>query len=172
MYDHVPAGAAGIFRAADHDDPNLCRHDVEALGHLLADPARRARAARTKSAAVRMIETRHVFEANFRVCGVRKVCRTTRPDPEAVRPLDRVHRQFKAPRPNALRISDFTTSRPGQPSSTPPSSLTFYPPDRWLPALAHRPCRLRARPSGAGLPRAPPCSGWRARHFDKPHPLR
>ena len=37
----------------------------------------------------------------------RKV-RTTVPDPAAVCPLDRVNRQFKAPRPNALWVSDFT----------------------------------------------------------------
>lgn len=37
----------------------------------------------------------------------RKV-RTTIPYPTAVCPLDRVNRQFKAPRPNALWISDFT----------------------------------------------------------------
>ena len=34
--------------------------------------------------------------------------RTTVPDPAAVCPLDRVNRQFKAPRPNALWVSDFT----------------------------------------------------------------
>ena len=37
----------------------------------------------------------------------RKV-RTTIPDPAAACPLDRVARQFKAPRPNALWVSDFT----------------------------------------------------------------
>lgn len=37
----------------------------------------------------------------------RKV-RTTVPDPSAACPLDRVNRQFKAPRPNALWVSDFT----------------------------------------------------------------
>ena len=30
------------------------------------------------------------------------------PDPAAVCPLDRVNRQFKAPRPNAFWVSDFT----------------------------------------------------------------
>ncbi len=34
--------------------------------------------------------------------------RTTFPDPAAACPLDRVNRQFKAPRPNALWVSDFT----------------------------------------------------------------
>ncbi len=37
-----------------------------------------------------------------------KTIRTTIPDPAAVCPLDRVNRQFKAPRPNALWVSDFT----------------------------------------------------------------
>ena len=34
--------------------------------------------------------------------------RTTIPDPAATCPLDRVNRQFKAPRPNVLWVSDFT----------------------------------------------------------------
>ena len=37
-----------------------------------------------------------------------KTVRTTIPDPTAACPLDRVNRQFKAPRPNALWVSDFT----------------------------------------------------------------
>ena len=37
-----------------------------------------------------------------------RTIRTTVPDPAAVCPLDRVGRQFKAPRPNALWVSDFT----------------------------------------------------------------
>ena len=37
----------------------------------------------------------------------RKV-RTTIPDPAAACPLDHVNRQFRAPRPNALWVSDFT----------------------------------------------------------------
>ncbi len=37
----------------------------------------------------------------------RKV-RTTTPDPAAACPLDHVNRQFRAPRPNALWVSDFT----------------------------------------------------------------
>ena len=37
-----------------------------------------------------------------------KKIRTTIPDPAAACPLDRVNRQFKAPRPNALWVSDFT----------------------------------------------------------------
>lgn len=37
-----------------------------------------------------------------------KQVRTTRPDPKAPCPLDRVNRQFKANRPNQLWVSDFT----------------------------------------------------------------
>ena len=37
-----------------------------------------------------------------------KRVRTTVPDAIAPRPLDRVNRQFKAARPNQLRVSDFT----------------------------------------------------------------
>ena len=37
-----------------------------------------------------------------------KTVRTTIPDPAAKCPLDRVNRQFKAPRPNALWVADFT----------------------------------------------------------------
>ena len=37
-----------------------------------------------------------------------KKVRTTIPDPAVTCPLDRVNRQFKAPRPNALWVSDFT----------------------------------------------------------------
>ncbi|PYE86808.1 helix-turn-helix protein [Phyllobacterium leguminum] len=87
------------------------------------------------------IEIRRVFEANFRVYGVRKVwrqlkregfeiarctvsrlmrtmglqgvirgksVRTTVSDKAAPCPLDHVNRQFKAPAPNRLWISDFT----------------------------------------------------------------
>jgi transposase InsO family protein len=87
------------------------------------------------------IEVRRVFEANFRVYGVRKVwrqmqregfdvarctvarlmramglagvirgkpVRTTIGDRSAPCPLDRVNRQFRAPAPNMLWVSDFT----------------------------------------------------------------
>lgn len=37
-----------------------------------------------------------------------KTVRTTIPDPAALCPLDRINRQFKASRPNALWVSDFT----------------------------------------------------------------
>jgi putative transposase len=44
------------------------------------------------------------------LCGVRrgKVIRTTTPDTSAPCPLDRVHRQFNADRPNQLWVSNFT----------------------------------------------------------------
>jgi putative transposase len=112
--------------------------------------------ARARSDAALMVEIRRVFEANFRVYGVRlrtappscppgdrcamvwhqlrregievarctvarlirsmglqgavrgKLVRTTVSDKAAPCPLDRVNRQFQAPRPNALWVSDFT----------------------------------------------------------------
>ncbi len=47
-----------------------------------------------------------------------KTIRTTIADPAAVCPLDRVNRQFKAPRPNALWVSDFTYVATGAASFT------------------------------------------------------
>ncbi len=103
------------------------------------DPARLP--SRTKRDLLLTDEIRRVFEANFRVYGVRKVwrqlgregiaaarctvarlmrqmglqgavrgreVRTTVSNPAAACPLDRVNRQFRAPRPNALWLSDFT----------------------------------------------------------------
>ena len=43
-----------------------------------------------------------------------KAVRTTRPDPAAPCPLDRVNRQFAAQRPNQLWVSDFTYVSPWQ----------------------------------------------------------
>jgi hypothetical protein len=104
-----------------------------------SDPARTS--ARAQRDAALCVEIRRVFDANFRVYGVRKVwrqlgregiavarctvarlmrrmglrgavrgrtTRTTIPDRAAPCPLDRVQRQFKAPRPNRLWVSDFT----------------------------------------------------------------
>ncbi|WP_207382332.1 IS3 family transposase [Nitrobacter sp. Nb-311A] len=99
------------------------------------DPARLS--ARAKQDAALKIEVRRVFDRNFRVYGVRKVwrqlkregfdvarCTVSRlmrtmglqgvirgksiSDKAAPCPLDRVNRQFKASRPNALWLSDFT----------------------------------------------------------------
>ena len=103
------------------------------------DPSRLS--ARAKRDEALKDEVRRVFEANFRVYGVRKVwrqlqregfdvarctvarlmkvlglegiirgksIRTTVSDKAAPCPLDHVNRQFKAPRPNVLWLSDFT----------------------------------------------------------------
>jgi transposase InsO family protein len=56
---------------------------------------------------------RCTVERLMRLLGLRGVvrgrrCRTTIPDETAVRPLDRVHRQFVANRPNQLWVADFT----------------------------------------------------------------
>src|SRR5438105_8983808 len=104
-----------------------------------ADPAKVP--GRSRRALGLAAEIRRVFEANFRVYGVRKVwrqlgregiraarctvarlmrqmglkgavrgreVRTTVSNPAVACPLDRVNRQFKAPRPNVLWLSDFT----------------------------------------------------------------
>ena len=104
-----------------------------------ADPARRSE--RAKRDAELRPEIARVFDANFRVYGVRKVWRqleregfdvarctvarlmrsmglqgvirgkpikTTRSDKAAPCPLDKVNRQFRAPAPNRLWVSDFT----------------------------------------------------------------
>ena len=104
-----------------------------------ADPAKLP--ARSRRDLVLAAEIRRVFEANFRVYGVRKVwwqlgregigaarctvarlmrqmglkgavrgreVRTTVSNPAVACPLDRVNRQFRAPRPNVLWLSDFT----------------------------------------------------------------
>ena len=103
------------------------------------DPSRRC--ARDRRDAALKEEVRRVFEANFRVYGVRKVwrqlqregfvvarctvarlmramglegiirgkpIRTTVSDKAAPCPLDHVNRQFHAPAPNMLWVSDFT----------------------------------------------------------------
>jgi putative transposase len=104
-----------------------------------SDPTKAS--ARARRDTVLSAEIRRVFDANFRVYGVRKVwrqlgregiaaarctvarlmrrmglrgavrgrsVRTTIPDRAAPCPLDRVRRQFKAPQPNRLWVSDFT----------------------------------------------------------------
>ena len=104
-----------------------------------ADPGKLSR--RAKRDEVLKSEIRRVFEANFRVYGVRKLwrqlgregfvvarctvarlmkamglqgavrgkpVRTTISDKAAPCPLDRVNRQFRAPQPNVLWVSDFT----------------------------------------------------------------
>ena len=104
-----------------------------------ADPEKLPR--RGKRDAALKVEIRRVFDANFRLYGVRKVwrqlaregiavarctvarlmramglqgavrgkpMRTTISDKAVPCPLDRVNRQFQAPRPNVLWVSDFT----------------------------------------------------------------
>src|SRR3954447_5226660 len=130
---------------ADYGGEPICRVLPIARSTYYAHAARRADPdrlpARARRDAVLMAEIRRVYEANFRVYGVRKVwrqlaregiaaarctvarlmramglaglvrgrkVRTTVPDPAAACPLDRVNRNFKAPRPNALWVSDFT----------------------------------------------------------------
>jgi putative transposase len=99
-----------------------------------ADPGKLS--ARARRDVALQAEIRRVWEANFQVYGVRKVWRqlqreavaaprlmkrmglagavrgrtvkTTHSDTSAPCPLDRVNRQFRAPAPNVLWVSDFT----------------------------------------------------------------
>jgi transposase-like protein len=68
-----------------------------------------------------------------------KSIRTTVSDAAAPRPRDRVNRQFKAPRPNALWVSDFTYVGPGRDRTAEASSAG---------------CRGSARAASAATPRA------------------
>ena len=124
------SGRADLQGLADRplDLPRPCRQ--------AARPARLS--ARARQDAALKIEVRRVFDQNFSVYGVRKVWRqlkregfdvarctvsrdmglqgairgktvkTTISDKAAPCPLDHVNRQFKAPRPNVLWLSDFT----------------------------------------------------------------
>jgi len=38
LHHHVLTGPAAIFGPANHEDPELCRHDVETFAGILADP--------------------------------------------------------------------------------------------------------------------------------------
>jgi putative transposase len=131
-------------RAAYGVEP-ICRVLPIAPSTYYTHAARRAEPdrlpVRAKRDAALMVEIQRVYEANFRVYGVRKLwrqlaregigaarctvarlmramglagvvrgkkVRTSVPNPAAACPLDRVNRNFKAPRPNALWVSDFT----------------------------------------------------------------
>ena len=136
-------------------------------------------------------EVQRVFEANFRVYGVRKVwrqlqregfdvarctvarlmramglegiirgkpIRTTVSDKAAPCPLDHVNRQFHAPAPNMLWVSDFTYVA----TWTGFVYVAFVidtSKDRRLAGEPDGACRLRSRCSGTGSPR--PTAGER-----------
>ena len=101
-----------------------------------------------------------------------KAVRTTIQDPAAPCPLDRVRRQFHAPSPDRLWVSDFThlaTRAGASPTSRSPSSS-----DRWRTRLAHR--RLRATHRGPGgsaaAPRRASCSTRSSRRSTSAGPRR
>lgn len=80
-----------------------------------------------------------------------KPVKTTISDKAAPCPLDHVNRQFKAPRPNVLWLSDFTYVA----IWTGFVYVAFVidaccPQDIGLASLAHGACGLRARCAGAG----------------------
>ena len=45
LHHPILTGAAGVLGPTDHQKPDLGRHNVEALGHVLTDPMQRSRAA-------------------------------------------------------------------------------------------------------------------------------
>ena len=104
-----------------------------------------------------------------------KRVRTTISNAAAPCPLDRVNRQFNAPRPNALWVSDFTYVATWAGFVYVAFVIDVFarriprvglrpPEDRlWLACLAHGSCRLRAGRSGAGPARAPARPGRRPR---------
>src|ERR1700730_9174158 len=76
-----------------------------------------------------------------------KSVKTTISDKAAPCPLDHVNRQFKAPRPNVLWLSDFTYVATW-------AGRASVAQDRGLAGLAHCARRLRARCAGAGTARS------------------
>ncbi len=80
-----------------------------------------------------------------------KPVRTTISDKAAPCPLDHVNRQFKAPRPNVLWLSDFTYVATWTGFVYVAFVIDAYAPqDRGLTGFTHGPRRLRARCAGAG----------------------
>ena len=88
--------------------------------------------------------------------------RTTVSNPAAPCPLDRVNRQFHAPRPNALWLSDFTYVATWQGFVYVAFVIDAYrPADRRLAGEPHGPAALRAGRPGAGPGRPPSRAGRR-----------
>ena len=80
-----------------------------------------------------------------------KSVKTTISDKASPCPLDHVNRQFKAPRPNVLWLSDFTyVATWDRLRLRRLRHRCLCPQDRRLAGLAHGACRLRARCAGAG----------------------
>jgi len=82
-----------------------------------------------------------------------KPVRTTISDKSAPCPLDHVNRQFRAPRPNVLWVSDFTYVATWTGFVYVAFVIDAYA--RRIVGLAGQPdgsCRLRARRTGAGPP--------------------
>jgi putative transposase len=104
-----------------------------------------------------------------------KRVRTTISNAAVPCPLDRVNRQFKAPRPNALWVSDFTYVATWAGFVYVAFIIDVFarriprvglrpPEDRlWLACLPHGSRRLRAGRAGAGPARAPARAGRQSR---------
>ena len=82
-----------------------------------------------------------------------KTVRTTISDKAAPCPLDRVNRQFKAPRPNELWVSDFTYVSTWPASSTWPSSSTSMP-----GASSAGACQQHCTPTSCSMPWSRRCT--------------
>ena len=100
---------------------------------------------------------RCTVERLMRAMGLRgvirgKPVRTTISDKSAACPLDHVNRQFQAPRPNVLWVSDFTYVATWPASSTSPSSSMPTPGASSAGAFTDGARELRARCAGAGPP--------------------
>jgi putative transposase len=80
-----------------------------------------------------------------------KPVRTTISDRAVPCPLDRVNRQFRAPRPNALWVSDFTYVATWAGFVYVAFVIDTYA-HRGLAGVTHSPGRLRARRARAGSP--------------------
>ena len=96
--------------------------------------------------------------------------RTTVSDPAAACPLDRVNRQFHAPRPNELWVSDFTYVATWQGFVYVAFVIDAYrPAHRRLARGRTRTRRLRARRPGAGpcTSAAPSQGGGLVHHSDR-----
>ena len=92
-----------------------------------------------------------------------KPVKTTISNKAAPCPMDHVNRQFKAPRPNVLWLSDFTYGDLGRLCLRRLCDRCLCPQDRGLAGLAHGTRRLRTRRAGAGPARSAAGPSRRAR---------
>ncbi len=105
-----------------------------------------------------VVVARCTVERLMRSMGLRGIVRgketkTTIADKALPCPADKVNRQFRAPRPKVLWVSDFTMSRPGRASSRWPSSSASLP-----AASSAGECRERPMPPSSSMPWSRRCT--------------